>query len=82
MADMELIGHLAELSGIRFSAAELEKMRREMEDIMVLMDKVKDAPENSASNQQTRMEYARLRKDTAQKPEAKNTEFTVPKIVG
>lgn len=92
MFDIKLAAHLAELSKIRFSQNELEKITKEMDEIIALMDTVSDfeATENPAINPAVRLDDIRNDSPLASMPRkdilknaAKKTDkaFTVPKVV-
>lgn len=92
MFDAKLTSHLADLSKIAFTDAELEKMTADMTDIINLMDKVKEFDPNNKTYALDAAEYKNLRKDEAQESFAtekiiqnaknvKNNSFVVPKVV-
>lgn len=92
MFDLELTAHLAELSKLEFSQAELEKMAAQMGDIVAVMDKVKDTDPKERVYTAEAVGYGDLRADEAKaslSPEEvlknadkkKNNSFVVPKVV-
>lgn len=92
MFDAKLTSHLADLSKIAFTDAELEKMTADMTDIINLMDKVKEFDPNNKTYALDATEYKNLRKDEAQESfetekiiqnakNVKNNSFVVPKVV-
>ncbi|MCX7715483.1 MAG: Asp-tRNA(Asn)/Glu-tRNA(Gln) amidotransferase subunit GatC [Clostridia bacterium] len=89
---MELTRHLAELSKIAFSDAELDKMTSQMSDIINLMDKVKFFGKNDKTYALDARAYSELRKDEPcasfetekmlkNAKQVKNNSFAVPKVV-
>ena len=92
MFDVKLAAHLAELSKIEFTDAELEKITKEMDEIIALMDTVSDfeITENLAVNPTVNMDEIRQdipkksmpRKDILKNAAQKTDKaFTVPKVV-
>ena len=90
--DKEFIKHLAELSKLSFTESELSKITLEMEDIITLMDSIKDADKFYEQPSKEAVSYADLRDDipckSSEKDDilknAKRTEksnFAVPKVV-
>ena len=92
MVDLELTKYLAELSKIEFTGEELEKMAKDMSDIINLMDKVKEIDPSGKTYALGAVSYDDLRKDV--KKESFDTEkilenakavkedsFVVPKVV-
>lgn len=88
---MKDIKHLFELSKIAYTESELEEMSEKMDDIILLMDKIKEADSLSGIGLEKSDEYARLRKDIPEDNfsdglmlNVKGTEkkyFSVPKVV-
>lgn len=92
MFDSEMTKHLAELSKLSFSDAELEKVTGEMSDIIELMDRVKEIDPKLETFALPAVEYSMLRKDTARESfdtekilenakAVKDNAFVVPKVV-
>ena len=92
MFDVELTKHLAELSKLTFSDAELEKVTAQMSDIIDLMDMVKEIDPSKPTFALEAVNYDDLRADTARESFAtdkiienakavKNNACVVPKVV-
>lgn len=92
MITTELTKHLAELGKLTFTDNELEKMTSQMDDIIALMDKVKDFDENEKPYTSGSVSYQNLRPDKTEKSYdtekilansklSENNCFTVPKVV-
>ncbi len=92
MFDVKLAAHLAELSKIKFTEAELAKITKEMDEIIVLMDTVSDfdSTETSETNSAVGLDQIRAdipkaslpRKDILKNAAEKDENaFTVPKVV-
>ncbi len=92
MFDIKLATHLAELSKIEFTESELQKITKEMDEIINLMDTVSDfeATEKSAINPAVGLDKIREdipkkslpRKDVLKNASQKSEKaFTVPKVV-
>ena len=81
MADIELMRHLAALSNIRFTEAELAEMAVEMADIIALMAQVKNVEKLPPYRQET-VQYEELRSDISVQRESAAQEFIVLKILG
>lgn len=80
--DMELMRHLAELSGLGCPEEELAALAGEMEEIIRLMDKVKAAGGAAGAYRQTPVAYGSLRQDEpGRSPETDQT-FRIPKMLG
>ena len=92
MFDVKLAAHLAELSKIEFTDAELEKITKEMDEIINLMDTVSDFEDTKKSANNTAIGLDEIRNDL-KKPsspredilknaaEKDSIAFTVPKVV-
>ena len=92
MFDIKLAAHLAELSKISFTDDELEKITKEMDEIINLMDTVSDFEYTKRSVTDTAIGLNEIRTDT-KKPSAPREDilknaaekdkkaFTVPKVV-
>ena len=93
MAQLELVKHLAELSKLRLSEDALERKAEEMEDIIRLMDSIKEfSMEDDKTGVNDAVCYNNLREDKAldsfpRREITKNAKaesggyFTVPKVV-
>ena len=92
MFNINLATHLAELSKIEFTESELEKITREMDEIISLMDTVSDfeATKQSANDAAVGLDEIRsdLKKPSSPREDilknaAKKDDkaFTVPKVV-
>ena len=92
MFDIKLAEHLAELSKIKFSEKELQKIASEMDEIISLLDTVSDfeITENPVVNPAQKLENIREdlptpslpRKDVLKNASKKDKKaFTVPKVV-
>lgn len=86
MIDSQMTKHLAKLSGLEFSENELKKISADMEDIIKLMDKIKEIDFSAGSKEP--VGYDSLRPDLPQasydkKEIMKNskTGFEIPKIM-
>ena len=92
MFDVKLAAHLAELSKIEFTDAELEKITKEMDEIINLMDTVSAFEDTKKSANNTAIGLVEIRNDL-KKPsspredilknaaEKDSKAFTVPKVV-
>ena len=92
MFDVKLAAHLAELSKIEFTDAELEKITKEMDEIINLMDTVSDFEDTKKSANNPAIGLDEIRNDL-KKPssprevilknaaEKDSKAFTVPKVV-
>lgn len=92
MFDVKLAAHLAELSKIEFTDAELEKITKEMDEIINLMDTVSDFEDTKKSANNKAISLDEIRNDL-KKPSSPREEilknaaekdskaFTVPKVV-
>ncbi len=92
MVNKELTKHLAELSKISFTESEEEKITKEMNDIITLMDKVKSFNYNTPISSDNCIEYKNLREDICKSTDNTDTItsnakcikegcFIVPKII-
>lgn len=92
MFDSDITKHLAELSKIEFSEEELIEMTSDMENIIRLMDKVKDFDSNSEPYALDAVDFNSLRKDfhddsyntndlLSNAKITKNKCFVVPKVI-
>lgn len=92
MFDTDFAAHLAELSKLNFSNDELEKIAVQMNDIIAIMDKVKEINSSLTPYSAEAVEYKNLRKDTIEPSfetdkilknakKKKDSSFVVPKIV-
>lgn len=92
MFDSKLTAHLADLGKIAFTEEELEAMTAQMNDIINLMDKVKQFNSNDATYALDATAYEQLREDKARESfntediiknaeNVKNNSFVVPKVV-
>ena len=92
MFDKKFTEHLAELSKIGFSDAELGDMAEDMTDVIALMDKVRDFDEAAEPYTPEAVGYGKLRVDryTDSYPQSeilknadmtKRGSFVVPKVV-
>ena len=92
MFDIKLSAHLAELSKISFTDAELNTLTKEMDEIVALMDVVKDFTANEDLNTAFAVGLDQIRKDEKSdstprseilKNAAKSSAnaFAVPKVV-
>lgn len=92
MFDKEMTRRLAELSKIDFTEEELEKMTKDMTDIIALMDQVRAFDSTKEAYSLKPVTFSQLRPDQPEPPSspsqilanAKKTEqqsFTVPKVV-
>lgn len=92
MFDLNLATHLAELSKIEFTKSELNKIAKEMDEIITLMDTVSDfsEAENPTVNPAVGLDAIREdipkasmpRKDVLKNATEKSGKaFTVPKVV-
>lgn len=80
MIDIEEAKHIAELSKLTFDDREIEKLTEDMQDIISLMDSVKEAIH--IEREEIPIEYNKLREDEAKKSEIKEEKnITVPRIV-
>lgn len=92
MFNLNLAAHLAELSKIEFTDSELNKIAKEMDEIIALMDAVSDfsETENPTVNPAVKLDAIREdipkssmpRKDVLKNAAEKSSKaFTVPKVV-
>ncbi|MEE1026080.1 MAG: Asp-tRNA(Asn)/Glu-tRNA(Gln) amidotransferase subunit GatC [Acutalibacteraceae bacterium] len=92
MFDTKLTAHLAELSKLEFTETELEKIAKEMDDIIALMDTVSDFEDNDTTTVNSAVGIREIRADEAKSSfdredilkNAKHSSegcFTVPKVV-
>lgn len=92
MVDINLTKYLAELSKIEFTDEELEKMTKDMSDIINLMDKVQEIDASKKTYALDPVSYDDLRKDTVKESfetekvlenakAVKEDSFVVPKVV-
>lgn len=92
MFDQKLTAHLAELSKLSFTDAELEKMTEDMTAIAALMDKVRSFEENGKPYAVEPAAYGDIRPDEYRESyrtddvlknadKVKNDSFVVPKVV-
>lgn len=92
MFNNELTKHLAELSKLGFSDSELEKVTKQMSDIIDLMDKVKEIDKNLETFSLPSTDFENLRPDTARESvdtnlivknakSVRDNAFVVPKVV-
>lgn len=92
MFDTKLAAHLAELSKIEFTETELEKVAKEMDDIIALMDTVSDFEDNDTTTVNSAVGIREVRADEPKnsfdredilKNAKQSSEgcFTVPKVV-
>lgn len=92
MVDEKLTAHLAELSKLEFTDAELAEMTKDMTDIIGLMDKVCGFDSNVKPYTLDPVDYSELREDThndsypteeilGNAKNVKSNSFVVPKVV-
>ena len=92
MADIKLVQYLAELSKINLTAEELQELCGQLQEMLALVDCVKDAEVTAALPEGVGTYYSNLRLDTPAPPlpinqllrNAGNTKehfFAVPKVV-
>lgn len=92
MFDEKQTAHLAELSKLEFTPAELSRMTKDMTDIIALMDKVCDYDPAIKPYTLNSVDYEDLRKDNYKDSypnekilenagNTKNDSFVVPKVV-
>lgn len=88
---MDNIKHLYELSKISYTESEIEKMSEKMDDIILLMDKIKTADLSTDVGFEKNDDYKNLRKDIPQDAYSdklmsnakctENNSFSVPKVM-
>ncbi len=92
MIDKKLTQHLANLSKITFTDEELDKITVQMDDIINLMDKVKNIDSNNPTYTIDPVNYGDLRSDVIAESSSneeilknskaiKENSFVVPKVV-
>lgn len=92
MFDTKLTAHLAELSKLEFTETELEKITKEMDDIIALMDTVSSFEDDDTTTVNSAVGISEIRVDEAKtsfdtedilKNAKQSSEgcFTVPKVV-
>ena len=81
MFDKNTAKHLAELSKIEFTDAELSEMVYQMDDIIKLMDTVKGFDVSCDRKNRDTEDYRNLREDRVNTSQNKGASYAVPKII-
>lgn len=63
LMDLNFMHHLAELSGLSFSEKEFEKFAKQMEEMVTVVDKVKEFEDLSEKHERIAENYKNLRED-------------------
>ena len=81
MIDYNLTKHLAELSKIELSENEIERITYQMQDVITLMDKVRDFNDDVDVTSDKVEEYKNLREDVSTNSSCDVGDVVVPKII-